>query len=543
MTTIFKKIHLVVLGLAALLISSCGGHSSSLGDEVEYIPFKESEDSNWGFVDRNGKIKYPDEFKETPTNIVNGYFSVKDGDVYTLYKAADKPEAVKGCEELYAVGMMREGLIPVTKCGKRISVVDGNGKTRFTLEPIDGVEIAACAPCYREGLLMIQTDSAKIGYVDTKGNVVIKPKYTAAGVFNEGKVFVATGTGSEQKGFVINKKGEVLYKFRDDYTLLGLYYLGGVLPVKDGNDRIIFLNEKGEVKYKCPSKVDAVSDYNSKYFTYKNKDDEWGVMDYKGEIVVRAKYELVQLMDDDKFLCTQKGKSVIIDKSGEEKYVVEDFKGVYGVCGFFVGVDENSYSLLDKELKPVKNAEFDVIEYSEPNSLIESNYINVDEIINTITGLINSKGVGKYALGSKPSEHFSNPEDYSGYGDVPTISLPDMEKSGFKYHITCEASYNEYLSYLDTEKNVIRWNPDAILYRVTIFVSGSYKLDSSQISKLTKAIQAKGYKMSEGDPMESNVGIFENGKVKISVNYNDEYSNMSISVDLPYEVESNVFVD
>jgi hypothetical protein len=140
-------------------------------------------------------------------------------------------------------------------------------------------------------------------------------------------------------------------------------------------------------------------------------------------------------------------------------------------------------------------------------------------------------------MGSKPSEYLSDPEKYSGYGEAPTFNLPDLEKRGSKYEITCEASYNDCISFIDTEKNVFYWNQDAILYMVAIYVSGSYKLDSSQIYTLKKAIQAKGYKMKEGDPMKSNVGIFENEKVRISVNYNEDNSNMSLMVRLPYEVD------
>jgi hypothetical protein len=462
---------------------------------------------------------------------------VKDGDVYTLYKAADKPEAVKDCEDLYSVGYMREGLIPVAKNGKRISVVDGNGKVQFTLNPIDGEEIVSCASCYSDGMLSITTDLSGSGYVDTKGNVVIKPshKYYVALPFSEGKAVVDTETETEQKYYVINKKGEVLYRFHDDYTLCGDCYSYGMLAVKDGNDRILFLNEKGEVKYKCSSKVDAVGDYNSKYFTYKTKDDEWGVMDYNGEVVVRAKYEDVRLVDEDKFLCIRKGKSTIVNKSGDEKYVVEDFKKVFYSSGFFVGIDENSCSLLDKELKPVKNAEFADVAYANSVGVtVESNYVNIDEIMNAVSGLINSKGVDKYAIGSNPSEYLSDPEAYFGSGSGTYIQLKELEKSGFRYTINCRASYDDYMSYRLVQDQTYHWNTNAGLREVEIEVLIYTKWDSSYISNLINAIQAKGYQKIVDDSYKGGrVSSLENDKVRIDIKKEEYSSYFTVTVRKP----------
>jgi hypothetical protein len=342
------------------LISSCGGGSSSKYDEVEYLAVQESRNGNWEFVDRNGKIKYSDEFKEMPSAVVNGYFSVKEGDGYSLYKAGDKPELVKDCDGLFSVGYMSEGLIPISKPDGRINVVNGNGKTVFAIEPINGDDVVESELAFHEGMLAVKTKSGKCGYVNKKGNAVIKPQYTRCLPFSEGKACVQTEKNDKEQCLVINKKGETVFKIHDGYSFVISMFNNGMIVVKDNNGHCVFLDEKGEVKYKCPSKVEYVEDYNSKYFIFKSEGG-YGVMDFEGETIVRAKYDMITFLDDSHFICSTKDKAVVLDKSGDEKCRLEDCQCL-AVHGFILGSETgNNVLVFNKELKPQNDIEFDNI--------------------------------------------------------------------------------------------------------------------------------------------------------------------------------------
>ena len=61
------------------------------------------------------------------------------------------------------------GLIPVSGLKSRIEVIDSLGRKRFTLTPVDGVEIIESSAAFFDGLLMIVNADGKYGYMTRKG--------------------------------------------------------------------------------------------------------------------------------------------------------------------------------------------------------------------------------------------------------------------------------------------------------------------------------------------------------------------------------------
>lgn len=496
----FKKNYFQVLlmGLAGVLISSCGSSSSSSDDEVEYITVQLEEKGDWSFMDSKGNIKYPDEFKSHPTCVVNGFFSVKEDDSYVLYKASDKPELVKDCDNLAAVGYMREGLIPVVNKESRIRVIDGRGNIVFTLDPIAGKEVATSDVAFFDGLLKIKTEDELYGYVDAEGVVVIKPQYFSANAFSEGKAVVQKGEGDAKKSYVINKKGEVVFELRKDYRFdeeLGARFSNGMLVVKD-DDHWHFLDDKGEVKFKCPSKVGAVGAYSAKYFTFK-QDGNWGVMNFDGETIIRAKYDAINLLEDGTFLCRADEKIVILDKNGDEKYRVDDYQNVRDLGKFLVAKEGyQSYALLDNELKMVKQSEF--VDYQvllAHFSCLTNEYFDVDGVISSVMDLFTDNGVGKYELGEHPNVHLGNPEDYSSKCYKRNTELSDISKSGYRYSINVEAYFSERFVHdsYQSGRRTFYWDEDAYITEFGTFVNCPVVWDSEHNEKLIKAFEMNGY--------------------------------------------------
>ena len=82
--------------MAGLFMASCTSKNDPL-NEVEYFPFQESKDGNWGMIGIDGKVLFSEEFKNMPTMAVNGRFMVKNSDgLWEIYTAEKKPEKIGG---------------------------------------------------------------------------------------------------------------------------------------------------------------------------------------------------------------------------------------------------------------------------------------------------------------------------------------------------------------------------------------------------------------------------------------------------------------
>jgi hypothetical protein len=422
-----NKIQLLGLELISLMISSCSNNSvsSNVCNDVDYIAVLKDADVDeneisFSCMDSKGNFKYEDEFKidsliqkyygrqykGIPSNIVNGYFTLlyatlyrgsEISNYYPLYKASKHPEIVKGCEALYSVGCMNDGVIPVSKHGERISVIDGSGKTLFTLDPIEGKEIISCDIAFYDGLLRIENEEHKYGFVDKKGNIAIKPQYFKVFSFSEGKALVENfKVGSVMgkywaKYSVIDTKGNVISNWEDcgpialddfsnGYLLtenwgtiiegLGRYH-DGMLLVENNDGRFLFLDAKGNTKFTAPVEVKSVTEYNSKCFVCEFNEG-WGIMDFKGKVIIPGQYRNIVILRNGNILCHehQRYNEVfhLYDSTGKEKSKIEcesiDVNGNFIIAGIKTRQDNKTVykrALLDNELKLI--AEFD-LEYA-----------------------------------------------------------------------------------------------------------------------------------------------------------------------------------
>ena len=137
--------------------------------------------------------------------------------------------------------------------------LDTNGKIVFNSPYSFGGCTAACAfmPEFSEGLCLFEDEQGKYGYFDTKGKVVIEPKYVGAGSFSEGLSFVIDQIDSMNfYYYFINKKGEKAFDKQfnlkpfeepDDYISLQtetLCYMRNDTYFKNGKCRIKYWDEK-----------------------------------------------------------------------------------------------------------------------------------------------------------------------------------------------------------------------------------------------------------------------------------------------------------
>lgn len=497
------NLSLFSIASIACLFSACS--REDLISSVDLIPVQLESDGKWSMLNREGEIVYADEFKNQPSISINGVFSVEEGKdgTYALYTSGDKPKIIKGCDALKSVGCLRDGLIPVAYKNSRITIIDKSGDKKFELEPVNGKEVTSCDLGYSDGMLAFEIEGDKYGFADTKGNAVIAPKFDVVNSFSEGLALVATrqskDNNSEIHWQVINKKGETAFKLKKDFEPQGAVFIDGFLPVKDTNDRILMFNPKGDF-IKLPSKVTNVSEWNDKVIVFRNDDSETGVIDYSGEIIIRAKYESISLMPDGRYLCYNGDYFQILNSKGEQEIRFEDYNKMIPLKHWGILAEEKSTTtLLDFDGKAKCKEEFEAIglQISASGYRVNSDYFDPAAVANALTDPISDKGVGKYELGQTASTYLRNDSEPSDYSWSSTFSPKDLKKEGFRYEIECNvkctANIAEYASSYGYDYSY-RWNPESKIGAIMLEAKTDAKWTKKDCNKIYENLKTKGFK-------------------------------------------------
>lgn len=498
--------------LATLLVASCHDSSSSADGDVQYLAVQTESDGKWGMVDSEGKLLFADEFKNEPSAVVNGYFSVREGDHYTLYSASAKPEVVPGCDDLESVGVFKDGIVPVTHKNSRITFIDGKGNVKATLNPIGGKEIVGCAVYPSEGLLGFKTEDDKCGYVDKNGNVVIDPKYNMVSAFSEGLAMVLTEKNDETVVLVIDNKGQEVFRMKKDLHPETNMFSDGLLVARNSDDQWGFVNKKGEFT-KVKGSVKRIGDYNSSLFAFMNDEYNWGVMDMNGETLIRPKYGYINLLPDGNFFVKDDDKYYLMDKKGDKIQTLDDYSYVNAINKgkfSFIAQDKSTYVLLDKNGSPVGKEEFKGINYSSTVSgdMVRSDYFNFDSVLQVLVGSLTANGMDKYTLGMPVSQF--GIEDFSSYVYEYTYKDPELNKDGWRYDVSFGVRTDESIakreysdSYYSSDSKVVM-NSDAKVNGIYVSVDTEVPCWKELKDKIISEIQTKGYKLKDESNSEWN---------------------------------------
>lgn len=524
-----KKFNFISLAIILFCLCSCLNPSKTEQGSIEYYPVKFEGDESWSMIDTDGNVLFKDEFKYPPTVAFDGVFSVSEGEGYNIYKCKDKPELLKDCENLKSVGTFKDGMAPITKKHSRIMVIDNNGNTKFTLEPFKGKEITSCAAEFSDGLLRIKTEDKKYGYVDKSGNFIIEPQYDVALDFHNGYAFVAKEIdgGSSYTKSLINKKNEKILTFTDKYRSIYeddeflsvrkdrilLLNKDRILLLNKDDDRLGFMNLKGEFN-KCPSKVKNINYFNDMIYTFQNDNREWGVMDFEGEQLIRAKYDLIYALPSNNFLAKKDRKYSIIDKTGEEILTFdEDYKDIIPLNNGkieFLAEDGDLYVVLDKNGKPINKELYQDFIYFNDKKDIDSEYFNTEAMVTDITKEINSDGVNKYKIGDLASKYLKDAVNYKyEYSIIPDSVVSD----GYRYDLHIRINTTAYIALDSYNKETYdyetNFNPNAKIESIE-FTAQYYDECWDEAKQIfIRELKNKGYKIDSEDKhrieMSSNV--------------------------------------
>ena len=392
-----KSLFLLVAILGAAMLSSC---SNFKGDKVDYVPFQETKDGQWGMISMDGKVLFKDEFKNRPTLVREGRFFVKTKEgVWEMYEANEKPKKI-GSDYAHA-SSFQNGVAVVAEKNKPVTIINTDGEVVKDLTTIDGKKVDGVR-AFSQGYAAYMTEDSLWGVINTKGDCVVKAEYCALSNCSDGKFVCVSkkykdayksSKKDKMKYSVINTSGEVLFEMlADKYENIGGYFVDGKMPVsvkKDGKESWGILDDKNTLVVKPSSKLKAIGNIKGDKFTYSNGDG-WGLMSIKGETIIRAKYEFLYYDDDNLLIATSKDgdeyETKYIDEKdnqiGKDKYVYASSFSTFDGKHAWVKPDDKIYSIIDKDGKQVEGLPDIVnVSFSDGDTYIESDYVDLNKLL------------------------------------------------------------------------------------------------------------------------------------------------------------------
>lgn len=414
-----KNLHFCFLAaLLSIIFAAC---SNGDNGKVEYIPFKETADGRWGMISTDGKVLFSEEFKNKPTVVRDGRFFVqKESGFWEMYDAAEKPKKIGG--EYAHVSGFHNGRAIVAEKGKPVSIIDTDGKVVKLLDKINGKEILGVRTFSSKYAVFATTDSL-LGVIDCDGNCVVEPKYCSLNNCGDDKFIgvnmkyskaLEKGDKKKVKISVISTDGKELFEIlADKYKNIQGQFVDGKLGVsveKDGKEIWGIIDDSGKEVVKPSAKIKEIGNIHGDYFTYSNGEG-WGLMNVKGETLIRAKYEYLYYDCDDILVAAIKdGESTLfkyVDKDdnqiGDDKYTKATLFSMFDLKHALVKPNDKIYSIIGKDGKQIDGLP-DMVEVGtyEGESFIESDFVDFDKLM---AGLkLSANGIMGLTFNSTPMD-------------------------------------------------------------------------------------------------------------------------------------------
>lgn len=516
-----NKLSYLLLALVALL-SSCGQKSADL----EYIPFRSISDGRWGMISTDGKVLFDDEFNDMPQAVYCGRFFVKNKDgKYELYTADEKPQQVAG-KTWADVSDFSKGLALAAEEGKSISIINCDGEQVADLSKIDGKSITAAKGLY-EGHAIVETEDGTKGIVDDGGKTIVGPgKYKELEYVGEGKCLALDKKyeNAEKDQMVIqiiSIEGKTLgeintskINFEGARTTEAVIFNNGLLGAYDANGRGGLINEKGEWVLEPSEKVKHIIAINGDKFIYSGEDG-MGIMDKKGEVLIRGKYFMLQWAGDDLLWA--------FDTKGENKDMIslinlkdeivgkESFKNGYTLQDGtrIAQLGKHDYGFIDEKgevMKLDKNVNIADIGIPRCDQWVESQYVDVQRIVSSLE-LDGQKmyGITIWTPADKAIPAFAEKGQKDATCSVKPSDSPYsyfQSRAEYECRLSNTVRVKKYLTfnnYITRYSNGQQFNPESLVYMIgaDVKVSSGAKAVYESICKLLKSKGLKEIGKSE----------------------------------------------
>lgn len=293
----------------------------------------------------------------------------------------------------------------------------------------------------------LRTNSdGKYGYIDTKGKLVIKPKFDDARGFSEGLACVRIGDSEKGKYGYINEKGKFVIETQFDYAC---NFSDGLACVAVGK-QYGYIDKTGEfviqprfkIKYGYSNLEDGY-DFSDGCVPVEVK-GKYGYMNKKGDIVIPPLFDGAGAFSEGLAIVGfgegEMVENAVIDKTGKIICGKPDFFIMSNISDGLIGVYDKKnecYGYIDKTGKMVFKIDFENI--NEFNRYIENSFTHSIKDFGIELGAFSEglacAGVAElgdelYGYIDKTGKYVIKPQfDYAGefIGGLAKVSVTDLE--------------------------------------------------------------------------------------------------------------------
>lgn len=417
-----KNLYQTLFGAALVLMTACGSEGSF--PEVTHIPCcTPSSPIAHSLIGVDGKLLCEDEIEGVPSVVVNGvFFAAPPASEARIsyYTVGKTPKRINDTEYLDG-GFCTEGLIPVVEKGHGVSFIRKNGEEAFffnqyALKPEDEPkQVQAVNAYFSDGLCLFKNEEGHYGYLNTKGKAVIG-EYAYANPFSEGLAVVGgevTDDFESGRHFkVINTKGKTVAELDvkgdldESWPAIyseGLLFFGGKV-----------YNRKGETAFRLSDKIEAVYPFSHGYAVFVDEDLNYGLIDKKGEIVIRAgEYDNAYMADNHVYFEDYDGQTICYDFNGDRIFKSEAYIVPVGKNRCVLKSRKDCY-ITDAEGEPIDKNSYENIYVPNngtapnlflrylPDNYVEwvnSDYYDATEAVQSVLSALTKEGVGSIRPG------------------------------------------------------------------------------------------------------------------------------------------------
>lgn len=412
-----------------LLITSCGKEQTS--NNITGIPYKETTRGMWSMISPDGEVIFTEEFDNEPSMAKEGIFKVRNGKgLYEYYTAEKKPQKIGA--EYKECTLFTDGKALATEPNKPVAIINTKGEVVKTLDKIDGKVVESVQP-FSEGYAVYQSDDC-YGVIDDEGKSVIPANYCQISRCSDGK-FIAVdkkykeSERADTKFAVLNTSGKLLFEMSGaQYSQFGKFQ-NGYLPVcvvKDGESMWGIINDKQEEVVKPSAKYSLIDEIRGDKFIYKSDAGLYGVMDMKGNTIIRAKYSELAFDCNDLLIAlsiSDEGPYKFIDENdeqvGKDEYMLATPFAMIDGEHAIVQISKKQFAIINSKGEQLKNLPdmCEVAIYRESYT-IESDYLDIEAMLDKIG--ITQDGMDGIKFSDKPADVIEKKKPYVSFRNTPS---------------------------------------------------------------------------------------------------------------------------
>jgi hypothetical protein len=538
----FNYTYLLLAVLSILFIKCNKGPEFN-----KLIPYQEKEDGRWGYVNYKGRKKIETKFTNQPSLFYEGMALIPNIDgTYDFInrKGIDMGKSFKSAT------YFNDGVACAVEEDQYPVIINKNMEVVAKLDSVEKISQ------FSEGLAAFRNKKDKWGFMNTKGQIVIKPVYNNVGSFSEGLALVEKkteeydSTKNEKKtkitmGF-INRNGDEVIKPSNKFDNLSSFS-EGLAAYSDGPTwGWGFINKKGKKVIRANTEWDDITLFQNGYSSVK-VDGYWGLINKRGEIVIKPKY------DHSLYFSNGLASVEIDDKIGfinsEDKIIIEpDFDKV--AIAFYSGksfVRDNLYfRIINRKGKPMNDIElYNVSTYSDYDYFISSDYFDVNPILDTLITELSSNSIlglnGESNVKAVLDKFNISADDlpqntWREYISLSSLNIKDATvyrtvtfTSSVSEPIQKRVSYSYYYSYYETVG--YRPNPQSFIESLKFEINLTDRGTDKQ-EKLAEAVkellEANGYVIDNESKKNMLVMVSRNRDCRVIIDYN-ENSEVTLS--------------